>query len=90
MMPVSQAMKEGAEADSLNNPFYYKADRFSAVVRTAAAGICIVVNCLKSVAAVFHAFAFLIFPEINSASSARPPPVRLLTRNRGAPGLTVS
>ena len=32
MMPVSQAMKEGAEADSLNNPFYYKADSFSAFV----------------------------------------------------------
>ena len=88
-MTVGQAMKEGAEAYSLNNPFYYKADSFSAAAGAVVCA-CVIVICFCFVAAAFHAFAFLIFPEIKSASSARPPPVRLLTRKRGAPGFTLS
>ena len=56
-MTVGQAMKEGAEAYSLNNPFYYKADSFFCR-RRAVVCACVIVICFCFVAAAFHALLF--------------------------------
>ena len=80
-----KAVQKRTETYSLNNSAYCKADIISA-----ADGALLSCTCLRRIWAAFHNFAFRIFSAIKSASSESPSPVRLLTRKRGASGLTVS
>ena len=94
MVLLRQAVKEGTEPHALDDPFYIDMDAGN-IVMNADSGKSVVLPDGRTLpfsllcAPAVHDRLFPAFSVMKSARSRIPSPLRLLTRKRGASGLTV-